>query len=344
MSNNSIPNEHVKKIIDAFSKDNFNVDENKGIYQFEEKLGILATHKTAVISKTQKKKKAYYVEGTRYQMGYLMGLMAEEEIAAMTTDFVKNLVVDFVTPRINTKLKKRIGEFLFDIVLSYTKNIEQDIPGEYKVEMKGILDGCKQANPDTTVEYDNLFVLNVGFDALMSVVYSGRFPKPKLKKLKKDAKKQLQTKIKLKPRIKSKPGKHLRIPIMCNGFSIFGEAIGGNSHRQHDRPWICGQHRCNEYKRSSLWCRYGCWWKLRSGPIIRLLKNRKIQIHSDAFSERGRYLSDASSLLNTNSSLGTSILPCHCFCFFISSIALGIFSFAFSTAFTIFLNSHPLTS
>ncbi len=230
MPNNSIPNEHVNKIIEAFNEDNFDVDENEGIFQFEGKAGILATHKTAINSNTQQKKKAYYVEGNHYQMGYLMGLMAEQEIAIMTTTFVKNLVVDFVNPDINSELKKIIGEFLFDIVLSYTKNIEQDIPDEYKTEMRGILDGCKQAKPDTSVEYDSLFVLNVGIDALMSVVYSGKFPKPKLKKLTKDVKRQLKTKIKLKPRIKSKSGKHLRIPIMCNGFSIFGEATGGNSH------------------------------------------------------------------------------------------------------------------
>lgn len=230
MSNNLIPNGHVNKLIEAFNKDNFDVDENEGIFQFEGKIGIVATHRTAINSNTKKKKKAYYVEGNHYQMGYLNGLMAEQEIATMTVNFVKNVVFDFVNLDIKGELRKIVGEFLFEIVLSYTKNIEQDIPEEYKREMQGILDGCRQANTNTKVEYDNLFVLNVGIDALLSVVYSGKFPKPKLKKLTKDVKKQLRTKIKLKPKIKSKPNKHLRIPIMCNGFSIFGEAAGGNSH------------------------------------------------------------------------------------------------------------------
>jgi hypothetical protein len=230
MSNNLIPNGHVNKLIEAFNKDNFDVDENEGIFQFEGKIGIVATHRTAINSNTKKKKKAYYVEGNHYQMGYLNGLMAEQEISTMTVNFVKNIVFDFVNLDIKGELRKIVGEFLFEIVLSYTKNIEQDIPEEYKREMQGILDGCRQANTNTKVEYDNLFVLNVGIDALLSVVYSGKFPKPKLKKLTKDVKKQLRTKIKLKPKIKSKPNKHLRIPIMCNGFSIFGEAAGGNSH------------------------------------------------------------------------------------------------------------------
>lgn len=230
MPDNSIPREHLNKIIDAFGKDHFDVDVNEGIFQFEGKIGILATHKTATNSNTHKKKKAYYVEGTHYQMGYLMGVMAEEEIAIMTTEFVNNVVFDYLNLEIKGELRKIIGEFLLDVVLSYSKNIEQDIPEGQKREMKGILDGCKQANSNTKVNYDDLFILNVGIDALLSVVYTGKFPKPRMKKLTKDAKKQLKTKIKLKPRIKSKANKYLRIPIMCNGFSVFGEATGGYSH------------------------------------------------------------------------------------------------------------------
>ena len=230
MSGNSIPDGHFDKLIESFRKDNFDVDENEGVFQFDGKVGIVATHKTAINSNNKKKKKAYYVEGSHYQMGYLMGLMAEQEIAIMTTDFIKNIVFDFVHLDMKDELRKIIGEFLLDIVISLAKNIEQDIPEEYKEEMRGILDGCKEANPNTKVEYGNLFVLNVGIDALLSVVYTGKFPKPKMKKLTKDVKDLLKTKIKLTPRIKSKPNEHLRIPIMCNGFSIFGEATGGNSH------------------------------------------------------------------------------------------------------------------
>ena len=81
MPSNSIPNGHINKLIEAFKQDNFDVDENKGILQFERKVGIVATHKTAINSNSKEKKKAYYVEGNHYQMGYLMGLMAEQEIA-----------------------------------------------------------------------------------------------------------------------------------------------------------------------------------------------------------------------------------------------------------------------
>jgi len=230
MPSNSIPNGYINELIEAFKIDDFEVDENEGIFQFDGKVGILATHKTAINSNTQKKKKAYYVEGNHYQMGYLMGLMAEREIAVMTTDYSNNIFFDFVNLDIKGELRKIIGEFLLDIVLSFAKNIEPDIPEKYKDEMQGILDGCKEANPNTKVKYEDLFVLNVGVDALLSVVYSGKFPKLKLKKLTKDVKSQLKTKIKLKPKTKLKPSKHLRIPVMCNGFSIFGEATGGNSH------------------------------------------------------------------------------------------------------------------
>jgi len=228
IQNDSIP--HLKKLVEAFKNDNFDVADPEGIFQFDGKKGIVATHKTAINSNTQKKKKAYYVEGNHYQMGYLMGLMAEQEITVMTTDYVDNIFFDFVNLDIEGELRKIIGEFLINIVFSIAKNIEQDIPQKYKDEMQGIFDGCKEANPNTKVNKEDLFVLNVGVDALLSVVYPGKFPKLDLKKLTKNVKTQLKTKLKLKPKIKLKPSKHLRIPIMCNGFSIFGEAAAGNSH------------------------------------------------------------------------------------------------------------------
>jgi len=68
---NSIPDGHIDKLIESFRKDNFDVDENEGVFQFDGKVGIVATHKTAINSNNKKKKKVYYVEGSHYQMGYV---------------------------------------------------------------------------------------------------------------------------------------------------------------------------------------------------------------------------------------------------------------------------------
>jgi hypothetical protein len=230
MSNNIVLNSRIDKIIKAFEDDKFEVDRGEGVFPFQGKIGIRATHQDAENSQTGEKKKAYYVEGNHYQMGYLMGRMAEPEISLMANDYVNEIVFDYINAELDADLQKKIGEFLFEIVDLHCEKIKPDIPQEYTDEIKGICCGCKAANPNTKVEENRLFVLNVGTDALLSVIYSGKLPKFKLIKLLSAAWKLIHKLIWLKPATKLTPSKYLRTPIMCNGFSVFGQAAGGSHY------------------------------------------------------------------------------------------------------------------
>jgi len=196
--------DRIDSLIGAFKKDGFAVNGNSGIFSSTNgKIGIIATH-SATIGITGVPKKAYYVEGAPYDMGYLMGIMAEVTIERMCTEFNEKALIDFINPDVPDDIAKVLGAILDDVIVLLSGNIYPDVPQQYKEELEGMLEGCRTANPSTKVTRNNLWILNVGFDAVLSFIYTLKTP---IKKL---------FPIELKP-------KHFRIPLMCNGFSFFGK-------------------------------------------------------------------------------------------------------------------------
>lgn len=224
--------EHFEFLKKAFAKDGFNVisfQENnrlknlpyvttKGYMEYEGKIGVLAEHKTAVNSVTGEPKRAYYLEGTHYQMGFLLGLMAEPIVERMTTEFAENIVLDFfksdeisqASPSYFNKLKELFVEL---IGKTTEEHLGDDIPKMYKDELNGIYDGCKEVNPKYQGEkekkdfMEKLWAINFGHDLLMAHLYTGEFFVAK--------------KI---------PHFLLKTPIMCNAYSLCGEVVEGNKH------------------------------------------------------------------------------------------------------------------
>jgi hypothetical protein len=199
----SVTNARISALVGAFSNDGFVVDKNKDVFDHQGKIGIVATHKSASIGRTGKYKKAYYVEGSPHSMGYLMGLMAEPTISRMCTQFAKTCLTAFINISSPPELVNILGTILDDVANELSKPIYSAVPDQYKEELEGILDGCKQSNSATPVTMDALWVLNVGFDALLAFVYTFKLP------FKKTFPIELEH-------------KHFRIPMMCNGFSVFG--------------------------------------------------------------------------------------------------------------------------
>jgi hypothetical protein len=202
--------------------------------------GICAKHKTARNYKTKERKKAYYVEGKPAEMGYLIGLMAHKDVERMTEDYTANIVFDFFKVDLDDFIKKPLGKLLAEIALNYTykKYSENrgDIPKALIEEMLGIVKGCQKADPNTKVTFKKLLCLNSGADTVMSVLY----PRGGLLKALKDL---LTLKVDrevtlfdinvmkgtvivaetLLPKLED-AGNYFRIPIMCNGMSVFGDA------------------------------------------------------------------------------------------------------------------------
>ncbi len=207
-------NDRLFKLIKAFEIDNFAIDTIQ--IAFDNRIGIRARHNTAVNYNTKEPKKVYYVEGNHYQMGYLLGLLAEPDIERMAVDFVENVVLAFInndtTPRFPI-LHKMLGEVLEHIIERLSKNMDAYIPQDFDNEMNGIIEGCVKANPRTQVNRRHLEILNTGVDILCSLIYTGDF---------------------LAKRLPDLEPYEFRLPAMCNGFAVFGAAAAGGHYLGRD--------------------------------------------------------------------------------------------------------------
>ncbi len=211
----------VNQLVNAFNLDGFDVDAAPGgdVFIYNGKIGIRAVHRQAKIGRTDARKKAYYVEGGPGEMGYLIGVMAEPDISRMCTEFVDNIVFDFLNVKLKDgPLKCMLNRILQNIVAAITKKMIPDIPVEYWQELEGVVNGCRAANPKTKVSAERLRALNAGIDALLAFIYSGKLP--------------VFRKYPVPVR-----AKYFRVPVMCNGFAAFGGPAGAP-----DRWHLFGRH------------------------------------------------------------------------------------------------------
>lgn len=192
------------RLINAFEKDGYTV---KNFINRFDRIGLVAEHNIAFNYDTGKKKRAYYLEGSSYEMGYMMGLMAEKEISAMAVDYTEDIVFSFVM-RKNEERANFLGGILVSVLHKLASISHAELPLEIREEIRGMYEGCKESNNNTRVTLDHLIVLNCGIDILCSLVYTGNFLMRKMTHLK---------------------SSELRVPIMCNAFSVFGSAAG-NAH------------------------------------------------------------------------------------------------------------------
>jgi hypothetical protein len=184
----------------AFNSDGFEVVRAD---TYNGRLGITAESRTVVNYDTGRPKRAYYIEGTPYEMGYLMGKMAEDEIARMM-EFTDRVIFSFIGSKVLEKMKLVQG-ILIKVVHELSKKTWQKMPPEITEEIRGIYDGCRSRNPKTRVDLQRLIVLSTGIDTICSVVYSGKF---------------------LKRTLEGIEPEDFDIPMMCNAFVASGRSAG----------------------------------------------------------------------------------------------------------------------
>jgi YD repeat-containing protein len=244
--NESHPRPKVNALIAAFDGDGFQVDPTEDVFSYYGGLGIRATHRSATIGQTNERKAAYYIEGNPYAMGYLMGYMAEPTVARMCDEYVPNIMLNFIRKGWRDKgLFTRIITMALRIAAYWiASNIYPDVPWQYKVELEGLLEGCRAANPDTSVNWDELWLLNFGFDALLSIAFVGGFRLPKA--VRGDGWLKREPLLDLAPRA-------LQIPLMCNGFSVCGtNPDTGEDYHYFGRDFMFGTAGVFEYTTCTL--------------------------------------------------------------------------------------------
>lgn len=205
----------INALSSAFARDGYEI--TKG-FTVNNGIGMVAEHKTAKNYDTGRKKKAYYLEGTPYQMGYLLGLLAEKEVADMAIRFKENVLIDFIGIEF-LKKNEAFKNSLLSFVYELSKSTYNALPLDIRDEVQGIYDGCVQSNPDTQVNMEHLIVLNVGMDVLCSLIYTGPF--------------LLEKAPQLRPR-------DIKLSMMCNAFSVFGREAGNGHYFGRDFMFSTG--------------------------------------------------------------------------------------------------------
>ena len=174
-------------------------------------------------------KTAYYVEGSPYAMGYLMGRMAEPVIADICTYSARSIIREFVKGKSQIIPEQRRIKFLEDKAKKWSSSFfgcmdhsdDVDNPEykrykkyeqfkQYKEELKGMFEGCKRENTNTRVTEEALWLLNVGFDAIIAHIYG-------------DGQKKYLFES-------ATNYQNFRIPLMCNGFSVSGDIEDRSFH------------------------------------------------------------------------------------------------------------------
>ena len=199
--------ERAARIEAAFRADGFQYATRRGRYMVRDgALGMTAVHTTARSTKTGLPKRAYYVEGDGRRAGWLLGAMAEPDVARMAGEFVQNVAFAFFSPGAASDkgVFPRLKDVIVDIIALAAGRMLADIPQGLLAEIDGLEEGCRWANPATTVRRERLLALNLGIDCLLAHIYTGT----------------IFAERGVHPRL-------LRTPIGCNAFSISGDAAGG---------------------------------------------------------------------------------------------------------------------
>ncbi len=200
MIRNAFGGRRLIQLTEAFNNDGFDIVQ---VTKYNGRLGITAESRLASNYDTGKPKRVYYLEGTPYETGYLMGCLAENEVSRITCEFADKVVFSFIG---NTTLEKAklLQEAFIKLVYMFSRSTWEKQPEEIKDEVRGIFEGCKKYNPKTKVNMEHLIVLNLGVDILCSRVYTGGFMK-----------RGLQPEF---------DPEDYRIPLMCNAFTVSGKS------------------------------------------------------------------------------------------------------------------------
>ena len=202
----------------AFAEDGFEFGPEDVVF-FRDRLGVVARHRRATTYQTGQAKVAYYIEGTPYEMGYLMGRLAEPQIDRMTETFIDRVFGALIRESIRGERldftgfpgpqSMAIHRLLIDVVreMIRARQVLADVPLAVHREIRGLVAGCREAarleGRSTSVTEDELWVLNAGIDCVLSRAYTGMLLPA------------------LSPSIQPR---NLRPPIACNGFALLNGA------------------------------------------------------------------------------------------------------------------------
>jgi hypothetical protein len=156
-------------IVAAFAADGFVVES---ALSYGAGVGVSARSATALINNSMSHgfKPAFWVRGSAYEMGFLVGALAEERVSEMTGTFLEHIVPALVSESLDEWLQNSTLAPVYDALCDALADLLVNdsaryfaasvaagaIPPELVDEMKGVADGAVSANSTSTVTYEKL--------------------------------------------------------------------------------------------------------------------------------------------------------------------------------------------
>ncbi len=187
-------------------------------YVLNDAIGVMAVHNTSKDYDTGSGKTSYYLDGTPYERGYLLGLLAEPQISQMAVKFTDSIIFDFIDAEF-LNILPLLNKLMVSLLYEMCDAGYDALPAHIHEEVDGILAGCKKSNPRTQVTHQRLAVMNMGFDALCALAYTGGFLRERAPDLSHEA---------------------IRLTMMCNAFSVYGALAGGGHYFARDFMFVTG--------------------------------------------------------------------------------------------------------
>ena len=218
----------------AFAADGFAVT---GSLAFGAGVGVAAQSTTASINGSARLfKPAYYVRGSAYEMGVLLGALAEPRVALMTSTFIEHIVPALISESLDAWLQNSSFAPVYDALCAALADLlETDaaryfdasvaagaVPQELVDEMRGLADGARSANASTTATFKTIATINFGYDMLLALIYTGE-----ILDLLANKSLALGHAPAIAAAIAALPPSALRPPVLCNAFAARGAAAGG---------------------------------------------------------------------------------------------------------------------
>jgi hypothetical protein len=202
-------------------------------------IGVAALALNATINNNATMRKpAYYVSGSGYEMGYLLGQLAEPAVSDMTGVYLEHIVPSLLDERLDILLQNSSFAPIYDDLITLLEDLLVNdgiesftaslTAGAYDTrlvdEMRGLSDGARAANPFSTATFSNIAVLNTGYDFLLALIFDGQI----LSLLGDKARRAGLSPEKLES-LRNLPLSAFRPPVFCNAFTATGAALAGGS-------------------------------------------------------------------------------------------------------------------
>lgn len=175
----------LASLASAFARDGFRVVSN---ISYAGRIGVRAASLNVTLLKTGAPKSAFFVQGSGYEMGFLLGQLAAPETETMATTYLTHIVPSLLDPTLDEELSNNattapvydlLCGLLADLLVkdanaAFASDLATGIiPFNLVDELHGLADGANAAGA-ADVTYEKLVTLNYGMDWISAMVRTTR--------------------------------------------------------------------------------------------------------------------------------------------------------------------------